>query len=78
MKRQNVVFRFAFWAAVISFIGLLAILGLQMYVRWALNQNFTFLGGFELEALTASVFALIATLAVVYRPQAEEEIVIEE
>jgi hypothetical protein len=36
--------------------------GVTMYVRWYVNQNFTFLGGWEMEALTLAVFALLIVL----------------
>jgi hypothetical protein len=32
---------------------------LQMYVRWKINKDFTFLGGAELEVLTTSAFAML-------------------
>ena len=49
-------------AEFITVVTLLVVFGFvafQAYVRWAINQNFTFLGGFELEALTVGVFALL-------------------
>ena len=46
----------------VSFIIVLAFVGLQAYVRWALNQNFMFLGGFEFEAITLGAFGLLIAL----------------
>ena len=57
----------AVWVAYISIIIVLAFIALQTYVRWTLNQNFTFLGGFELEALTLAAFALLITLIITSR-----------
>ena len=53
------------WAAIIltlSFIAVAVLSIAQAYVRWKLNQNFTFLGGGQLEVLTASTFALLIVL----------------
>jgi len=52
-------------AVAVAGVSLMATLGLtvaQAYVRWTINQNFTFLGGFQLEALTAASFALLIAL----------------
>ena len=64
---HNIVQKVALAASIISLVGVLAIVGFQIYVRWTINQNFTFLGGGELEVLTASAFALTLGLAYIYR-----------
>ena len=65
-KRQNVVY----WLSIITFIIsatlLFGFIGVQTYVRWKINQNFSFLGGFELEALTLLVLGQIATLSYIH------------
>lgn len=48
-------------AAVLAVLVAIIVIA-QMYVRWSLNQNFTFLGGGELEVLTLSVVALVLGL----------------
>lgn len=53
---------FASAVAVLFFIIVLGLGALQAYVRWFVNQNFTFLGGFELEAATVGAFALLIAL----------------
>ncbi len=66
-KRRDVVQWAALAASVLSLLAVLGIVGFQIYVRWTVNQNFTFLGGSELEVLTASAFALTLGLSYVYR-----------
>ena len=63
----NVVRTVAVTVACLSIIMVLAFVVLETYVRWNLNQNFTFLGGFELEAFTVSAFALLIALLFVSR-----------
>jgi hypothetical protein len=53
----------AILAIVLTFILIIA----QAYVRWSVNQNFTFLGGNALEALTLAAFGLIWGLAYIHR-----------
>jgi xanthine/uracil permease len=47
---------------IVSFIAVIGLSIAQAYVRWKLNQNFTFLGGGELEVITAGAFALLIVL----------------
>ncbi len=54
-------------AAVLSFVAVISIMALEMYVRWKLNQNFTFLGGEGLAALTIASFGLILGLSFIHR-----------
>ena len=63
----NTVRTVAMTVATISIIVVLGFIAVQTYVRWNLNQNFTFLGGFELEALTVSAFALLIALLFISR-----------
>lgn len=48
--------------ALVALIAAAVIVAFQLYVRWKVNQNFTFLGGFELEALTIMGAGLLAAL----------------
>lgn len=66
-RRQALVFRLAFISTVLALIIVFAIIGGEVWVRWTMNQNFAFLGGFELEALTLSAFALVFGLAYLHR-----------
>jgi len=50
-------------------VGLFALFGLEIYIRWYVNKDFAFLPGFGLEALTISVFALILGLAYIHRAE---------
>lgn len=59
----------ALLSAIIIFVLVFVIGAWEMYVRWKMNQNFTLLGGFELEALTVSATALILGLMYWYRPR---------
>ena len=65
-KRSNIVFWFSLIVAKLSFGLLLVLVGLEVYVRWSLNQNFSFLPGFGLEALIFSVFGLTGLLAYIH------------
>lgn len=63
-KRRRVIHWVAFLAALLSFVTLIVLIGGEVYVRWYVNQNFTFLGGFALEALMLMFTAL--TLGLLY------------
>ena len=67
--RSSSVFWFSLVVAKLSFVGLVALFGLQVYTRWYVNKDFAFLPGFGLEALTISVFALILGLAYIHRSE---------
>ena len=71
LEMGKVVRMLAVSVAMLSFLGLVAIIVLQMSVRFSTNQSFTFLGGAELEVLTASVFLLVLGLAYIYRSGGE-------
>ena len=60
--KERLLFGFSFVLAVISVLAVVAYIGAQTYVRWSINKDFTFLGGNELEVLTASAFALVLVL----------------
>ena len=53
------VFLFLYITTIVSLILVLVFVIAQAYIRWTLNQNFTFLGGGELEVLTFCSFALV-------------------
>ena len=53
--------------AVLSIIAVTGIVAAELYVRWKLNQNFTFLGDNELSALILASFGLILGLSFVHR-----------
>ena len=65
-RRSNIIFWFSLIVAKLSFALLFVLIGVEMYVRWTLNQNFAFLPGFGLEALTFSVFGLTGLLAYIH------------
>lgn len=67
-KREKIVFYFSAGVSVVLLLTMLFLIGAQTYVRWFINQNFTLVGGNELEILTISVFALILTITYIYRP----------
>lgn len=67
-SRSTFIYYLSIGITMLSLITVAALVGLTIFVRWKLNQNFTFLGGWELEALTIGTFALTASLAYIYRP----------
>jgi len=68
-RRERLVFRFGFIATAVAIIIVLVFTLLQAFVRYTTNQAFTFLGGNQLEVLTASAFLMLLGLAYIYRPQ---------
>lgn len=60
--------KFVLWsyiiATVISYVFVMKLAALEAYVRWSLNQDFTFLGGFGLEVLVLLVLG--QTLGLLY------------
>lgn len=60
----NDLHKVAFVLSIIGIVGSIALCAVQGYVRWKINQNFTFLGGMELEALTLASFGLLVSLVV--------------
>jgi hypothetical protein len=57
----------SFVVAVLSAVGALGIVAAELYVRWKLNQDFTFLGGESLPALIIASFGLLLGLSFVHR-----------
>lgn len=53
--------------AILSALAVVGIVGAELYVRWKLNQNFTFLGGDSLAALIIASVGLILGLAFLHR-----------
>jgi hypothetical protein len=67
-KKERIIFRFCAAICGVSLVLVFAAIAFQTYVRWFVNQNFTVMGGSELEVLTASAFASLLLLAYVHRP----------
>jgi len=65
-KRHNFIYRFGLTVSILSAVTFFVILFAQIYVRWYINQNFTFLGGFGLESLSLLVLGL--TLGLLHSP----------
>lgn len=61
--------RLATWSTVASLLVVFGVTAAQGYIRWKINQNFTLLGGYELEVLTVSTSALLFALLLVSRPR---------
>lgn len=62
-KRSSIVFWLALVFAVLAVVAIVALVAAEVYVRWKVNQNFTFLGGYKFEALAISASALLIGLA---------------
>jgi hypothetical protein len=65
-RREDLVFKLAITSLVVVLVIVTLLIGLEVYVRWYVNKDFAFLGGFELEALTISMFALIIGMVRTY------------
>lgn len=65
--RQSVVYWISIITFIVSSVLFLGFIAAQAYVRWFINQNFSFLGGFELEALTLLVLGQIIALSYIHR-----------
>lgn len=62
-QEKEFIRRFVKWTTILNFVAIVGFTGAQTYVRWKLNQNFTFLGDLGLPSLVAlfgaQLFALI-------------------
>ena len=67
-QRQSLLFTVAMTVLISTGVVLIAMIGLESYVRYVVNLNFAFVGGFELEALTIGMFTLIIAMMYLYRP----------
>ncbi|MDO8521841.1 MAG: hypothetical protein Q7S08_00960 [bacterium] len=68
-KRQSLIFRLSIITFDVSAVLLLCLIVAQAYVRWSLNKDFSFLGGFGLEALSLLVLGQIIALSYIYRTE---------
>ncbi len=53
--------------AILSAVAVVCIAAAEMYVRWSVNLDFSFLGGNALAALIIASFGLILGLAWIHR-----------
>ncbi len=65
--REAFVFWLAAGSSAFSIIAFFALTFAEAYVRWSVNKEFTFLGGFGLVACAFLAAALMAVLAFVLR-----------
>lgn len=61
-KRARLISTLALVLAVLAILTAFGFIIAQAYVRWSVNQNFTFLGGNVLEALLIAGFGTLAYL----------------
>jgi len=66
-QKEQLVFILSYIVAGVSIIAALALVGLEAYVRWVINKEFTFLGQNSLGALILGSFGLLAALLFVHR-----------
>lgn len=59
-KRSQLISSLTSVLAIIAVVAAFGLIIAQVYVRWSLNQNFTFLGGNVLEALLIAGFGTLA------------------
>lgn len=60
--RGNLVYWLSVGAAAVSLTALVILVALEVYVRWTVNQDFSFLGGSGLLGLCILVLGLILGL----------------
>jgi len=63
------LFRFYLLATLLTFLGLLGLSGAEVYVRWSVNQNFSFLPGAGYEALAGLFLGQLLGLAYLLRAE---------
>lgn len=61
-SRQTFVFWLSAMTACLALLSVIGISAAEMYIRWKINQDFSFLGGWELEAITLLGGGLLAVL----------------
>jgi len=66
-KHQKFINMFASITAVVGVVLAFGLLGFEAYIRWTLNQNFTFLGDGGLPALIVASFGLLYGLVYLRR-----------
>ena len=67
-NRQTLIFRLAFTSVIIASVIVLAVIGMEGFIRWVMNREFVVLGGHELETLTVFIGILILSMMYIYRP----------
>lgn len=60
-SRKRFLYWYTVWTA-LSYVLLVALVVAQAYVRWKVNQNFSFLPGAGFETIVAIVFGQLAGL----------------
>lgn len=65
--REMIIFWMAIASSSLSIIAFFTLVAGEAYVRYTLNQNFAFLGGFGLSALAFLVLGQVVSLAYLYR-----------
>ena len=70
-KRGQVLSIISFGVAIIGVLAAFGLIGLEAYVRWSLNQNFSFLGGDTLPALLIASFALLFGVTYLHKSHIE-------
>ena len=68
-KRQNLVYRLSIITFIVSALLFVALITAQTYVRWVVNKEFSFLGGFGLEILALLVLGQIIALSFIHRAE---------
>jgi hypothetical protein len=66
-EKGHLVFVFSFFVSVIFSLISLTLIGVEAYVRWNLNKEFTFLGGNGLSALLIATAILLVGLSIAHR-----------
>ena len=66
-EREQVLFYLSLGATSLALVVTFALIGAEAYVRWSVNQDFSFLGGNTLEVLVVGTFLLLFGLVYLHR-----------
>ena len=68
-KKQAIVFWLSLITTVVAILALIALVAAQAYIRWKLNQNFTFLGEAGVPSFAGMATVLTVALAYIHRQE---------
>ena len=67
VMRKNLIERLSAFVAVLSVVAVIGLVSAEIYVRWKVNKDFTFLGGDALPALILGTFVYLLGFSYIHR-----------